>query len=325
MNRQHSVYPSEGDVVRGQSKVEKAKYIHTENDLRRNLENISESFKRTNKRLSDETETLRSELHKLRQSVDKIQQEKMKRMKGEYHKRRPYQAERFLCDENIVTLRPFCDPAAKIITHRKSWAKKLNQRRLAPIKLHQNKLKGIDEDIVIYDKEKQPKALSEGTEVKQPVTFKLPKIEASLYTNDEPFTTRKETDEKVISKDNQTSRSQKHISFQEKNVSPSQTHCQARYLDVPRIPICDQMDIHAYESKGRANIMKNRPHFLPPLDKITEGEVVEIEPIDNNMNLVGSDKSLNDEDNPYEHSDVRTEHSSTNLKELNEYNSKSCG
>lgn len=297
MNRQYS-YPSEGAVVRGQSKVEKAKYVHTENNLRRTLENISESFRRTNKRLSDETETLRSELLKLRQSVEQIQQEKMKRKTGEYHKRRPYQAERFLADENVVTLRPFGDSNSKFVTQRKSWAKKQNQRRLAPIRLHQNKPKDIDneEEIFIYDKKEQPKTLPEGTKVKQTAPFKLPKIKTSLCTNDEPFTRRKETDIKRISKDNQTSRLQKHMSVEERKVSPNQT----RYLEVPRIPVFDLLvDVQSYESRGRANIMQSRPHFLPPLDKITEGEVAELKssfPADE-MNLVGSDKSLSDEDN----------------------------
>ena len=285
------MYPSEGAVVKGQSKVEKAKYVHTENNLRRTLENIAETFKRTNKRLSDETETVRAELQKLKQSIKEIQQEKMKRMRGEHHKRRPYQAERFLRDENVVTLRPFInDSSSKIVTQRKSWAKKLNPRprHLAPIMLHQNKLKDIYDTERIYknDKKEQQKSLVEGTKVKQAVSFTLPKIETSLCTNvnnDKSLTF--ETGKKEIS--DQTSRLKKHNSSCEKKNTSS---CQTKYLDVPIIPVCDPEDIPAYDSRARANIMKSRPHFLPALDRITEGEVAELRTVDH-KNLVGSIES----------------------------------
>jgi glucan-binding YG repeat protein len=279
MNKQYSVYPREGAVVKGQSKVEKAKYVHTENNLRQTLENIAESFKRTNKRLSDETEAVRTELHKLKQSVEKVQQEKMKRMRGEHHKRRPYKAERFLCDENIVTLKPFNDSSSKIVTQRKSWAKKLSQRprRLAPIMLHQNKLKGIndEEEIRANDKKEQQKSLVKWTKARQAAPFTLPKVEPC--TNEKSGTT--ETGEKEIS--DQTFRSKKRIPSEE-NVSGGQN----QHLQVPIIPVCDLKDIPA---RGRENIMKSRPHFLPALDKITEGKVAELRTVDH-RNLV-SDES----------------------------------
>ena len=289
MKRQHSMYPSEGAVVKGQSKVEKAKYLHTENNLKRTLENIAETFKRTNKRLSDETETVRAELQKLKQSIKEIQQEKMKRMRGEHHKRRPYQAERFLLDENVVTLRPFGDSSSKIVTQRKSWAKKLNQRprRLAPIRLHQNKLKDIYDAEGIYknDKKEQPKSLVEGTKVKQAVSFTVPKIETSLCTNvNDDKSLIIETGKKEIS--DQTSGLKKHNSSGEKNVSS----CQTKYLNVSIIPIFDPMDIPAYDSRARASTMKSRPHCLPALGKITEGEVAELRTVDHE-NLVGTIES----------------------------------
>ena len=295
MNRQHSMYPSEGAVVKGQSKVEKAKYVHTENNLRRTLQNIAEKFERTNKRLSDETETVRAELQKLKQSIKEIQQEKTKRMRGEHHKRRPYQAERFLRDENVVTLRPFSDSSSKIVTQRTSWAKKLNQRprRLAPIRLHQNKLKDIYDAKGIYknDKKEQPNSLVEGTKVKQAVSFTLPKLETSLCTNvDYGKSSTAEIGKKEIS--DETSRLKKHHSSEERNVSS----CPTKYLNVPIIPICDQVDIPAYDSWARANIMKSRPHFLPALDKITEGKVAELRTVDD-KNLVGSIER--DHDNKY--------------------------
>lgn len=269
----HSVYPCEGTVVRRQSKAEKAKYVHTENNLRRTLENISESFKRTNKRLSDETETLRSDLHKLRQSVEKVRQEKMKRITGDYHKkRRPYQAERFLCDENIVTLKPFSDSSSKIVTQRKCWAKKQCQRRLDPIRLHQNKLKGINDREEISKYGQQPKTLLEETTIKKAVLLKLPKIETPHDASDKPFTVKKETDGDKI-KNNRNSGLQGHMIAEEKNVSLNPT----RYLEVPKVPICSLMDINVFESWNKGNSMKSKPHFLPPLDKITEDEDADVE------------------------------------------------
>ena len=270
----NSVYPCEGTVVRRQSKVEKAKYVHTGNNLRRTLENISESFKRTNKRLSDETETLRSDLHKLRQSVEKVRQEKMKRITGDYHKkRRPYQAERFLCEENIVSLKPFSDSNSKIVTQRKRWAKKQCQRHLDPIRLHQNKLKGINDKEKISKYGQQPKTLFEETKVKKAVLLKLPKIETPFNASDERFIVRKETDGDEISKNNQNSGLQRHMIAEEKSVSSNPT----RYLEVPKVPICSLMDINVFEPWSKRNFMKTKPHFLPPLGKITEDEDANIE------------------------------------------------
>lgn len=269
--QRHSVYPCEGTVVRGQSKVEKAKYVHSENNLRRTLENISESFKRTNKRFSDETETLRSDLHRLRQSVEKVRQEKMKRITGNYHKkRRPYRAEKFLCDEHIVTLKPF-DSSSKIVTQRKSWAKKQCQRRLDPIRLHQNKLKGINDREEISKHGQQPKTLLEETKVEKACLLKLPTIETSLGVNDESFALKKETDGNKIRKNKQKSGIQRHVSVEEKNVSSNPT----RYLEVPKVPICSLMDTRVCESWR--NSWQSKPHFLPPLDKITEDEVADVE------------------------------------------------
>ena len=279
MNKQHSAYLSEDAVVRGQSKVEKAKYVHTENNLRRTLENINESFKRTNKRLDDETETLRSDLHKLKLSVVKVRQEKMKRLTGEYVKnRRPYQAERLLCDENIVTLRPF-DSSSKFVTQRKSWTKKQRQRQLVPIKLHQNKLKDINDkdELFKHDEKKQGKALPEvsGKSEKIKRAAKLPRIETSFYKHDKQVTAGKEIAEGQISND--STELEKHVSIEENNATIG-------HLQVPRIPLCELIDIHAYGPKCRANIMQNRPHFLPPLPKIMEDKVEEINssfPVDN--------------------------------------------
>lgn len=270
MNGEHSVYLSEGAVVRGQSKVEKAKYVHTENNLRRTLENIDETFKRTNKRLSEQTETVRSELHRLRQNIETVRQEKKERKTGKYqNKRRPYKAERFLCDENILTLTPFSNCSKNIATHRKPWAKKHSQKHLNPIRLHHERPKnnGDNDGTFVCDEKEQPDTLPEEAKAEQVVQNKLPKIVSSHYTR---IAAPRETCIKRITT------LQQHSPNGKQNFPPDHAR-----LEVPKIPVCDLMDIQACrvrqmssgENRG-ANFMQRKPYFLPPLDKITEGRMV---------------------------------------------------
>ena len=145
MNRtQNKQQPQEGYVVSSQSKLEQAKYVHTENNLRKTLLNIGESFRRTNKRLSEETKTLREELNKLRQNVKKIRQEKERRMTGGCaNSRRPHRAERLLYDEKIVKLEPFNDYQKFDYQRRSEKGKK---KYLTPLRLHGNKTSVSEEE-----------------------------------------------------------------------------------------------------------------------------------------------------------------------------------
>lgn len=130
--------PIEGCVVRGQSKVEKAKYIHTENHLRQNLQNISESFKRQKKRLNDETKILRLELHRLQMSIVEVQREKKNRAEGKYKHRRPHRAEKLLNSKKNTYLRSVDE---KHLGQRKSVEKRQTQKKMTQIKtLYEKKL-----------------------------------------------------------------------------------------------------------------------------------------------------------------------------------------
>lgn len=294
MNRQQSVYQGENPVVTGQSKVEKAKYVHTENNLRRTLENISETFKRTNKRLCDETETLRSDLQELRQSIAKIQEEKMRRNKGEYHKRRPYKAERFLYVDNIVSPRPFdetCTNHSKFATHGQNTRYKTvktfktqNTRSLTPIRLHQNKKNSTrhQEEISAHA------TMLEGKDIAQTVQFMLPKLEISLQTNKKPLSYTDQLKEPNLKRTSQNNELKNDV-LHEKN-----TLCNdSCYLEVPRIPTFDLMDVHAFKTGNIIN-MKGKPHFLPPLDKIIETEVPELKsnsPADHDTSWFRNDKN----------------------------------
>ena len=259
--RQHSVQPCEGNVISGQSKVEKAKYVHTENNLRKTLVNINESFKRTNKRLIDETETLRKEMENLRRSVQKIRQEKERRMAGECcSNRRPHRAERLLFDESIVKLEPFSETVQQFVY--KSRARKAKGKYLMPLRLHQTISKPMDKRPPEENKE-----VDEGRKERHDNHEVLMKNHVSkaarLPWSNEIGGRRPDLRSKVWRK-------------QCKNIISTITNDTASPkrrdpVFIPTIPICDIVDIRDAEDCCPATNIQSKTTILPPLEKIPEG------------------------------------------------------
>lgn len=259
MNRtQNKQQPQEGYVVSSQSKLEQAKYVHTENNLRKTLLNIGESFRRTNKRLSEETKTLRGELNKLRQNVEKIRQEKERRMTGGFaNSHRPHRAERLLYDEKMVKLEPFND-CQKFVYQRSEKAKKQN---LTPLRLHGNKTS-------ISEKES-----SDINNKEEHSYWKRSRILPAIQTEE-----NESSEEPTVGRHGRKEVTLVNVSYSE--VSMAKSARSSRYLNnqkqntgsiMSKTSKCVLGNIGASEEKSCS--LKKIPcqqHFLPPLEKIPE-------------------------------------------------------
>ena len=261
MNRtQNKQQPQEGYVVSSQSKLEQAKYVHTENNLRKTLLNIGESFRRTNKRLSEETKTLREELNKLRQNVKKIRQEKERRMTGGCaNSRRPHRAERLLYDEKIVKLEPFNDYQKFDYQRRSEKGKK---KYLTPLRLHGNKTSVSEEES------------SDTNNKEEPNHWKCPRILPAIQTKENESietTVRRHGSKEVTHVDVSysevsmaKSRSSRYSNNQKQNIESFMPKTTSKF-DLGNIVI------GASEKKSCSlGKIPCKQYFMPPLEKIPE-------------------------------------------------------
>lgn len=260
MNGRHNnQYLREGNVVSSQSKVEKAKYVHTENNLRKTLLNISESFRRTNKKLSDETEAIRGELNKLRHSVEKVRLEKQRRITGEcLSSRRPHRAERLLCDEMFIKQEPSND-CQKFVYKRKLLKEK--EKYLIPLQLEENRSRVTK------------RATRESSDELQP--WKHPDIPLENQTH---HTTSKiaatVSEGKAVQPVSFCYISNSLVRHKPENAQPlnRKGNMNSPRL-IPRIPICDAVEIEVCEKELRSFRLETKQcnsHHLPPLERIPE-------------------------------------------------------